>query len=844
MPARPAGLPSTGGTIGPRAHAGRRQPLLLALALCLFMVVGVPILVLVVMPASRAEESSAPAGDTFLSDPGLRDPGSDPGTDAFVSQLDAGDTSDPALPPDLVVAAAEQVLTTTEPGTESTSGRQGSNQGSGSLPQITPNLTLLGPDLARNRQPTVTGEGDGTLSGDGGNGVPPLVSGEQVSHRTGSPEELDVGGNAAGTRSVPPGNPAGHDQDTASASLVIAPGDPTLLRVADAGFPTEGVRVRSAAGAFGPGVGVPGGEVLLVRFVGGGRRGGGADALLPESGPADGSVLVLDPVALGVDPAALAAVLAGRGPITVSPTPTSGDSLEEFLRLVVWEQRHAVLEGRQTVYNLYANRAWAPEALWDPEGYHEAARRMSPSGKLPGSPTDWNQPVVRDRTFGIDYGQAGSTSDGYYQYSRGPFVEWRGSLFPSHEPHDAPYRLYLNPVPDNAPYYLLTLVEEFVEGPRAGVPEARMVTAASIETRRNGVQVAAASLDTLEQVALRMRELGRAHYDFRLRPDMVPMAASLFPGMGVVVEPPVADLNSLRMGAGLPPEQSNHVFGVERSNVIDAALREAPAEDFDAFRRLVHEGLRAKGISPDAPHGRVDVEWFSPERFARLQADGSSTRAYNSLGGVRSPAVVGTGVGTGTGLVLTGVDIVLNPGEHPHAVRDLAVGAGTGAAGSYVGGRVEFGLNARWAPVELTAANAPLSAGLSRMVLPRAGSGGVSGVLTAPLMTWTVMGANEVFFGAEYTGGDYVALPTRAAVGGGVGGGVGAGTGALATYLLGGAAAGWEVPVMGSLLGMLGGLIAYHVADWLWGDRIERSVRGMAGEKGPEKGPESRAARR
>jgi hypothetical protein len=262
---------------------------------------------------------------------------------------------------------------------------------------------------------------------------------------------------------------------------------------------------------------------------------------------------------------------------------------------------------------------------------------------------------------------------------------------------------------------------------------------------------------------------------------------------------------------------------VERSNIIDAALREASTED--AFRRLVHDGLRAKGVSPDAPHGRVDVEWFSPERHARLQAGGSALRAYNLLGDIRSPAVVGTGVGTVIGLVLTGGSVLLNPEGHPHAARDLAVGAGTGAVGGYLGGQAEFALNARWVRAELTAANAPLGTGLRQLVLPRVASGGVAGVLTAPVLTWTVMGVDEACFGADYRGGGGADRGRRWRRGWRGRGGRGADD-----LPAGGAAAGWEVPVLGSLVGALGGLATYHVVDWLCGDKVERSVRTAVGD--------------
>ncbi|HKF00418.1 MAG TPA: hypothetical protein VKG45_15990, partial [Actinomycetes bacterium] len=73
-PARlPAGNPAArprarGGGRAPR-RAGRvrhRQPLLFALALCVFLVVGVPVLVLVTVPLAHADDAWAAPGDGIV----------------------------------------------------------------------------------------------------------------------------------------------------------------------------------------------------------------------------------------------------------------------------------------------------------------------------------------------------------------------------------------------------------------------------------------------------------------------------------------------------------------------------------------------------------------------------------------------------------------------------------------------------------------------------------------------------------------------------------------------------------------------------------------------------------
>jgi hypothetical protein len=89
-------------------HRGRtarhRQPLLLALALCLFLVVGVPVLVLATMPAVRAEDQSATWSDGLPSEVAV-DPAADDGS--------GGDTQDPESVLAGSTAAAQQVLTAT-----------------------------------------------------------------------------------------------------------------------------------------------------------------------------------------------------------------------------------------------------------------------------------------------------------------------------------------------------------------------------------------------------------------------------------------------------------------------------------------------------------------------------------------------------------------------------------------------------------------------------------------------------------------------------------------------------------------------------------------------------------
>jgi hypothetical protein len=92
----------------------------------------------------------------------------------------------------------------------------------------------------------------------------------------------------------------------------------------------------------------PGNPVLLVRLGDATRFRAAAGTAVPLPGaPADPD----DTLVLLLDPAALAAGVAGWGPVTVSPTPTARDSLEAFLR-TVWQHRPGLYVGQQTVYSV------------------------------------------------------------------------------------------------------------------------------------------------------------------------------------------------------------------------------------------------------------------------------------------------------------------------------------------------------------------------------------------------------------------------------------------------------------------------------------------------------------
>src|SRR5262245_9524753 len=117
----PAARPRRRGCGRAPRRAGRvrhRQPLLFALALCVFLVVGVPVLVLVTVPLAHADDAWAAPGDGIVGgivggtdgDPGV-------GDQAAPAQAGTPDGGAPAPTPGLAaaVAGAQQALAEPEP---------------------------------------------------------------------------------------------------------------------------------------------------------------------------------------------------------------------------------------------------------------------------------------------------------------------------------------------------------------------------------------------------------------------------------------------------------------------------------------------------------------------------------------------------------------------------------------------------------------------------------------------------------------------------------------------------------------------------------------------------------
>ncbi|HKP77303.1 MAG TPA: T3SS effector HopA1 family protein, partial [Longimicrobiaceae bacterium] len=473
----------------------------------------------------------------------------------------------------------------------------------------------------------------------------------------------------------------------------------------------------------------------------------------------------------------------GFGPMALSPTPTAGDSLNAFLRLA-WANRST------EPYSLYNARQVTPTApLTDPAAYEARTQALSPSGRPPIAQ------IGRD-FYAANAIPAGETA-GYWHY-HGAQAGVR-------------YRVYVTTNPEHAPDVMGVLVREFIQSGTPGVDTGKVAAARNIGPRRDNIVVTAADLPTLERIVLRLRELGRQNPAW-LMADPLPMTDPLLPGVGVAVEPP---------GGGS--------FGSARTDVVAEALAVSQG-DFEVFRAEVRRRLLAAGVNPDAPHAARDLVTLSPERRAWLQAGESALGGYHA-GGIRSPAATGAGMGMGMGFVTAGGSILWNPEAHPHAMRDLAMSTGFGGLGGYGGGQLQFALDARWAPTELTRFNATWGQGMRGMVLPRIGAGAIASGVTAPLMTLGALGIRDLA-GDDITGTDYAALGARSTTSGLIAGGAGTGAASLTVFMLGGAAAGSEVPIIGNLVGAGIGLLVYYVADETVGARVEGGVREALGEGG------------
>ncbi len=202
----------------------------------------------------------------------------------------------------------------------------------------------------------------------------------------------------------------------------------------------------------------------------------------------------------------------------------------------------------------------------------------------------------------------------------------------------------------------------------------------------------------------------------------------------------------------------------------------------------------AGGLSPES----VGSASTSPASMA------DQLRQQGSFSGHPLATTVGAGViamVTESGLVL------IRTGELPSAQQM----AGAGVSGSMGGavGAVSEQAAAR------TIAGTALGQSASRIfvVIGRGGAGAIGGTLAAPVVEMGRMAMDD----QTYTGTDYVARGTRAAV-------AGLGSGALAAGATA-ALAGSVAPGVGTAVGFVVGVGAYLLIDWLAGDAVESGVR-------------------
>lgn len=510
---------------------------------------------------------------------------------------------------------------------------------------------------------------------------------------------------------------------------------------------------------------------------------------LPEPPPAASPFL--DPLAMDYDPLnplrvpwTTGAMLSGAGPMFgAGPTPTAGDSLQRFLGQVWSAHQASPIASDDPIYGMYNRRPTPIAHSIDRATYRQQALSLSSGGTVP-------EVQVGSGIYALGSEPAGRV-EGFYHYS----------------PQSSPirYRVYVSVSPEHALDLMRIVVGEFVEGSQGRVPASKVGSERIVSARRDGLLVTASDLPTLERILLRLRGLQQQNPTW-FAGEPVAMADPILPSIGLGVEP-----------------ASHASFGQERSTLIYRALQGATTEA--QFRANVERLLLQSGVDPAAPHAQRDLLTLAPERRAWLQAGGSSVGAYHT-GGLRSPAVIGTGTGMAMGGLLTAGDVLLHGDRHPHAGRDIALGTGLGGAQGYAAGQMELAMNARWSPVQYTRFNATFGQGMRGMVMPRMGSGGIAGGATAIATTLLALGIHQAA-GEDIIFNDYLALGTRAGVSGTLAGAGGAGAMALTGFL-----AGSEVPILGNIIGAGVGLLIYWGSDALFGQSIENGVRGLLGEGG------------
>jgi len=241
----------------------------------------------------------------------------------------------------------------------------------------------------------------------------------------------------------------------------------------------------------------------------------------------------------------------------------------------------------------------------------------------------------------------------------------------------------------------------------------------------------------------------------------------------------------------------------------------------------IRSGLQLQGFS----EGQSSII-ATPEvlEVRRLMATGiPEGQAINMV--ARQSAFRGAGMGAVVGLGTGLYQIATGDENDPYLWQRAGVGVPINAAGGAGQAYLETQITTRMMNPILsdatTSGSSSLSMLTSRGLLARGAGGFGAGGVIAPAVTWLGMGADELFFDADYYWGDYAAKGGRSSVAGAVAGG----GGALAAGITG-AIAGSEVPILGNIVGFGAGILIYWIVDSAVGEDIEQSIRDSAGEQG------------
>lgn len=241
----------------------------------------------------------------------------------------------------------------------------------------------------------------------------------------------------------------------------------------------------------------------------------------------------------------------------------------------------------------------------------------------------------------------------------------------------------------------------------------------------------------------------------------------------------------------------------------------------------IRSQLQLRGFSPSQASAIATPEVLQMRRL--MAAGASRNQAINIV--ARESALRGVGMGAGLSALTGAIQIALSDGTDPNLWQRTGLGVGLSAAGGYGQAFVEAQATTRLLDPLLTRATGPAVGSTGALtaggIMSRGLGSSGAGAIVAPAVTWLGMGADELWFGADYYSGDYKAKGARSAVSGGIA----SGGGALAAGITG-AVLGTEVPILGNIIGFGVGIGIYYLVDSTIGEEIEESIRISAGEQG------------